>query len=476
MTTPFGENKGASHLILFGLLLGCLIAGWIISQTSLQVSASIVLGVVVILATLVNSKIGLLVLIFSMLLSPEISLSGRETMAGADMEAKREVTIRLDDLLLMLICFVWLAKGAILKNVGLIHRSPLNKFIFIYLLISVSATVLGMINGNVSLKSGFFFNLKYAEYFVLYFIVVNLVQTSGQKDFPKQLINAMFITAFIVSIFAISQIGGDNRVSAPFEGEAGEANTLGMYLLLIGSIAFGLILNKVSPSLRRYLWLFLFILLVPYLATLSRASYMASGGAILMFIFLSKNRIWIILFSCLAVFVAPFLLPQTVLNRVFFTFNQQFYGEEQHERVFGVRLDTSTSERIKSYKKVFKDIQKRPLFGYGVTGYKFVDGQYFKVLIDSGLLGLSAFLVLLYQILKGSIGIFRKATDPYLKGLAMGFIASFAGMLVHALGSNTFIIIRIMEPFCLLMGIVFMIPYIERVQREQTSSQEQQRT
>jgi hypothetical protein len=40
----------------------------------------------------------------------------------------------------------------------------------------------------------------------------------------------------------------------------------------------------------------------------------------------------------------------------------------------------------------------------------------------------------------------------------MGFIAGTFGLLAHAIGSNTFIVIRIMEPFWLVAGIVVMLP------------------
>jgi hypothetical protein len=48
--------------------------------------------------------------------------------------------------------------------------------------------------------------------------------------------------------------------------------------------------------------------------------------------------------------------------------------------------------------------------------------------------------------------------DPFDRGVAMGFIAGTFGLLAHAIGSNTFIVIRIMEPFWLFAGIVLMLP------------------
>jgi hypothetical protein len=40
------------------------------------------------------------------------------------------------------------------------------------------------------------------------------------------------------------------------------------------------------------------------------------------------------------------------------------------------------------------------------------------------------------------------------------------GLVVHALGANTFIIVRIMEPFWFFVGIITVLPMLERQQTE----------
>jgi hypothetical protein len=50
------------------------------------------------------------------------------------------------------------------------------------------------------------------------------------------------------------------------------------------------------------------------------------------------------------------------------------------------------------------------------------------------------------------------------RGVALGFMAGTIGLLAHAIGSNTFIIVRIMEPFWFFAGIVLMLPQLERAE------------
>jgi hypothetical protein len=54
----------------------------------------------------------------------------------------------------------------------------------------------------------------------------------------------------------------------------------------------------------------------------------------------------------------------------------------------------------------------------------------------------------------------REAEDPFFKGLLTGFIAGFVGLVAHSLGTNTFILVRIMEPFWFLVGMIAVLPLI----------------
>jgi O-antigen ligase len=151
-----------------------------------------------------------------------------------------------------------------------------------------------------------------------------------------------------------------------------------------------------------------------------------------------------------------------------YTFNQpEAKGQIQ---IGDIRLDTSTSARLASWKEALQDWPKHPLFGYGVTGYGFIDAQYPRVLVETGLLGFIAFIYLLFSIFKVTLNNLTNLKTPYFQGLAIGFFAGFVGLIVHAIGANTFIIVRIMEPFWFFAGIVVVMPAMERQQAEQTEA------
>lgn len=48
-----------------------------------------------------------------------------------------------------------------------------------------------------------------------------------------------------------------------------------------------------------------------------------------------------------------------------------------------------------------------------------------------------------------------------MSGVTLGYLAKSAGQIIHAIGKNTFIIVRIMESFWFLTAIIIMIPTIK---------------
>lgn len=435
---------------IFFLFLVIVVTSFLVSGVMAAVSTTmafaVVAALIVCLICFIKPEAALYILVFSMLLSPEF---GERTTAGGG------VTLRVDDFLLVLIGLSWLARMAIAKDLGLLRKTKLNGPIFIYLVVCIIATALGVLLGNVKPVKGFFFVLKYFEYYVVYFMVVNIVH---DRKHVQYLIISLLVTCVVVDIVALAQIPSGKRLSAPFEGEMGEPNTLGGYLMLIVIMSLALFVYIDSRKVKFLLLITAGLSTVPFLLSLSRGSYLSIVPAYFTLIVLSEKKGFLIIALLLAVLSAPFTLPESVVKRVSYTFSQRIQSGQ--EQVGGVRLDTSTSIRLRSWTRGFEDAMKRPIFGYGVTGWHFIDNQFTKVLVETGFVGLSAFLFLLFSIYKESLAIFKSINDKFFKGIIIGFMAGLVGMIVHSIGANTFIIVRIMEPFWLMAGIVMVIPEI----------------
>jgi len=399
----------------------------------------------------INIELGLYILIFSMLLSPEIAVG---QTYGASLG--RGVTLRLEDFLLVIIAFSWFAKNAVNKELGLFLKTPLNRAILFYALACIVATGFGIIAGRVHPRTGFFFVLKYIEYFIVFFMMVNHVKSTQQI---KRFVFFLLLTCFITALIGMLQIPGGGRVSAPFEGQSGEPNTFGGYLLFMGAIAAGMLSTAEKTRTRHLLIGMIVAIIPPFLFTLSRSSYLAFVPALLVLGYLMKKRVIVIGLILVALAVSPLFLPFQIKGRISYTFTQPKHRDQI--QIGNVRLDTSTSARITSWKEALVDWTRHPLLGYGVTGYHFVDAQFPRVLVETGAVGLAAFIYLLYSIGRLSFSNLRQLKNPYFKGITIGFVAGYAGLLFHAIGANTFIIVRIMEPFWFFAGIIVVIPMLE---------------
>ena len=434
------------------LIAIALVTGGIVAHST-PVRVLLYLGLLVIfMATFIKAEWGLYILIFSMLLSPEIVV-GDTTRTSLS----RGVTLRLEDLLLVVIGLSWLARNAVLKDIGLFLKTPLNKPILFYVIACMLATGFGFMAGRVELRTGALYVLKYFEYFIVFFMMANHVRNRAQV---KRFVLFLFLTAFIVAVIGMFQIPDGERLSAPFEGEGGEPNTLGGYLLFIGMVAAGMAI-KIKDARMCYLLLFFILCLVPpFFFTQSRSSYLALIPAGMTLALMTEKRVIIIGLVSVALLLSPLFLPEVVKQRILYTFNQP--REPDQIMIGDVRLDTSTSARLQSWKDCLRDFQKHPILGYGVTGYAFVDAQFPRVLVETGLFGLCAFLYLLYSVFRLALRHLRETEEPYYRGLITGFIAGFVGLLVHAIGVNTFIIVRIMEPFWFFVGIITVLPMLKQ--------------
>ena len=408
----------------------------------------------------VNIELGLYILIFSMLLSPEILVGQTEGAALG-----RGVTLRLEDFLLVVIGFGWFAKNAVYKELGLFLKTPLNRPILFYLLACIISTGFGIMAGRTTPKTGFFFVLKYFEYVIVFFMMINHVENLEQVN---RFLLCLFITCFVVSIICMLQIPAGGRVTAPFEGETGEPNTLGGYLVFMGAIAAGFLAKTENLRTKQLLIVVLVAVIPHFIFTLSRSSYLAFIPAFLVLMLMAEKRVIFVGLILISLALSPFFLPAEVKNRISFTFTQREHPG-QHVTVGNVRLDTSTSARLKSWKHALNAWTKQPVLGYGVTGWRFIDAQFPRVLVETGVIGLAAFIFLLYSIFKLTLTNLKELKTPYLQGLTIGFLAGYTGLLFHAIGANTFIIVRIMEPFWFFAGIIAVLPQLEGIEPESGS-------
>jgi len=445
----FNKKGQISIGIAAGIFFLSILLLFIILRLPVQFYIIFIISALVFATAFVNTDFALVILILAMLFSPEIKVGG---VPG------RAVVIRADDIFLIVIFFGWLAKMAINKELGLLRATPLNQPILFYINISIISTFLGVLSRQVSLKTSIFYLLKYLEYYLLFFMVSNNIRSYKQV---KVFVSLIIVVAFIISAYAwVQHFSGVERVTAPFEGEVGEANTLGGYLILIIMLVSGLLFNSGSRKLQFILVAVLTLAFPALLFTLSRGSWFSFLPAVIILaLFTGKGKPLLLAGLMAVVLLYHAIFPSYVQERVKSTF-----AREREYSFFGRRLtfDESTSARIDSFKYAYQKWIKKPVLGHGVgSSVPVIDNQYSRVIIEVGTIGLIVFLWILGMIFRVAVFVLRELKkDTFASGLTAGFIAGFVGLILHAFTAETFILIRIMEPFWFLTAIVVTLPRV----------------
>lgn len=168
-----------------------------------------------------------------------------------------------------------------------------------------------------------------------------------------------------------------------------------------------------------------------------------------------KKRLLVIAVLILAIFIMPAILPRKVVDRITKTFVPGQIYTPLGKRI---ALDYSAATRVENWKYIFEKWKRSPFLGYGITGVGLVDTQYPRVLGETGIIGFLIFIWLMIAIFRSALRTFNNIEDSWGQGLTLGFLAGFIGLLIHSFSANTFIIVRIMEPFWFLAAIVVMLP------------------
>lgn len=439
------------HPLLVGMVLGMavLLSGhWVVSYDGTFV-VTMLLGLCVLFVAFLRLDHAMILMTFFMLFSPEIIVGHLP---------QRDIVVRVEDFFILFLSMYGMSQYLLLRRSSSFIKVPVNKYIWIYIILFTVSTLRGMITADLNLLKGLFYIIKYIEYFLVFFVTLYVLR---HKDQVRLYIKALFFTFVCVNGYALFQVGHTQRVSAPFEG-AGEPNTLGGYQVLMVAVAMGIFLQ--TKKLCWKVWMLLVVLLtvVPFLHTYSRASYMALLPMYLTFVWLcKKQRFGLIIMLGVVMAVGGVMLPQKVKDRVLYTFQPHYQATIETAEIFGIKLGPSASARIQRARQVIRKWKESPYLGYGITGLGFIDSQYVRTLGEMGLLGMMSFMALLLALFYYARHSYKVSTDPLLQGVAVGFAAGHIGMIVHALTANTYIILRIMEPYWFLAALVMAIPRLE---------------
>jgi O-antigen ligase len=303
------------------------------------------------------------------------------------------------------------------------------------------------------------------QYMLVFFAGFYLVRNN---DDTRLLLGVVVLLGTLLALHGIYQYITDAPMPARWVN-AGEAlrtrafsiinspNALGSQMAFLTPIALGLAAAEKTWA-KKLMWFAAAGLMGLCLVfTFSRGAWLAFAGALAVIGIIYDRRLLIagiIAMVLVAVFVPSVSARFTAL-----------FTPEYFEKSAG-------SGRIKRWFDAYDQMRTEPLFGVGLGHYGgavanrhfssvSVDNYYMKTLAETGLLGLSLFLWLIYTVLRQGYQAWQTLTDPRWRYVAAGLFGGLLAIVLHNGVENIFEIPYLNTYFWLAMGLLAAMPYNE---------------
>ncbi len=248
---------------------------------------------------------------------------------------------------------------------------------------------------------------------------------------------------------------GLTRATAAFPN----ANVFGIYLSAIAPLIIGLSLFFFKGKQKLVMLFFAVLATVGIVLTYSRGTALALYVAVLFMSIVRKNKVitWALV-ALLLIF--PFILPKSVKE----------WAKYWH---YNPVIFMCNSDRISIYRNTFNMIHHHPVIGVGVNTYSknyakyklpepadsqtsdfmYAHNHFLQMAGEIGLVGLAVFLWLLSRLFKNGMSTYRLLKDEYFKIFSLSIVACLIAFLVNGLTETSLYYSRVAMIFWYLTGL-----------------------
>ena len=230
------------------------------------------------------------------------------------------------------------------------------------------------------------------------------------------------------------------------------SNTFGDYMGFIVPLALGLALYEKDRAQRWFYGLTAATSGVTLIFTGDRGAWLACFASLVVLTWLVDKRYALGVLAIAA--LSYFFIPSVHLRM------QEFLSPIYWSKTFA-------NGRIDEWANAFNKMLANPLFGsslgtYGgavaanYLGIKYVDGFYAFMLGETGLVGLGAYILLIFVYLRDVIRVWKKTKDIHLKRLIAGVFSALLVFVLHASVENIYQVPAIVMTFW-MTGVLVLI-------------------
>ena len=385
----------------------------------------------------------------------------------------RRFDLRVEDLILVVLLYCWALYLFVRPK---IDGTPLLMQLGFYMGVAIFATSFSLITSDLGTIRSFFYLLKELEYFIIFFIVANTLNTESDL---KVVINLMLLVGFCNAVWVVVQlVTGEASQLFYVSGSAlpmdayqaagqlvgygprliGEVNPLatGGLFLVVFLLALSLLLY--SKAIKK-MWIYGMLSALFLLGILGCGSRVSLMGAIVGSVILLKvtGRAPKIL-PTLLVLVGLSLLVSPLIPAI----GTSRFSVAGITKSFFFRWQ-------EIWQPIIENVTAQVIFGYGKGSLGMIRGlgqgeahnHFLRVFLETGIFGLMGFIWLLHRIISVSRNLSKKGKLFISKPLSCTTIAVTIALIMGAMVQDVFVPVILNELWWILIALMVVSYRIE---------------
>lgn len=376
---------------------------------------------------------------------------------------------------------VWIFIAHVAKQTSkrrpIFQRAPLSRIILLFAFLGAGSLLyVGLTQGSWHMWELVTSLKRWLTPVLFYFLTLWVVR---DKRVLKTIVVLIMVAVTVVALMACwdyMNIGGSSLARSRVVGVTLQPNTLAAFFSYYMFLFFGFFLMSAAKPKA---WLLLAPFLICFrgiMVTFSRGGYLACAAGIMAGCFFRKKILFIIAVAIgLLALANPVLLPKGIRFRMGMTVvgaQSSVYQEDITQN-----LEASAASRIVIWRGAVRMIRDHPWRGVGYGGFphyiaRYTDGgqlggadahnSYLLVAAEMGLPTLFVLLIMMAMVFRYTHWLYRHTEDPWIKGLALGFLAGLAAMMVANMFGSRMDSQVAVGYFWVLCGLIMRAVFMER--------------